>query len=151
MAYSARDFTDTAKTLIEEIRYIIQKDPVIGESKPGSGYEFSGKELSSRTTQLEQELSNEDYIVSTASIIYSVSLNVTQASRCKVLHLDHGGNIHNRSGHLLVMPLNGSAAFERVGSSQSDEPLRPCHYLTETRRLRGENIDVIIVALEKRE
>ncbi|PYH46382.1 uncharacterized protein BP01DRAFT_14582 [Aspergillus saccharolyticus JOP 1030-1] len=134
MAYSDYDLTGSAKTLVEEIRDMIQENPVIGDRKPGSGHEFSGKELSSKTAQLEQELSNEKY-----------------ASRCKVLHLDHGGIIYNRSGHLLVIPLNGSAAFERTTSTQTDEPLRPCHYLTETRKIRGDDIDVILVALEERD
>ncbi|KAB8069200.1 hypothetical protein BDV29DRAFT_57095 [Aspergillus leporis] len=117
--------TENVQGVVTRIKGLIKQKPIIGQKKPGGGWEYTGDELASETSNLANELNNDDY-------------------KCNVLHLIQGGTIQNPTGHVLIIPLNGTASFER------DEPILPCHYIEQERTIFGANLDLIIVALEKK-
>lgn len=118
-----------AQAIVDSIRDTIKEGKAkIGESKPGTGWEYCGPELSNDTSQLKQKLSTNDFLV----------------LECSVLHLVRNGTIDNPTSHMLIIPLNG------IVNLGEGEPLQPCHYINKTRPIFGDNIDIIAVALLKK-
>ncbi|PLB52052.1 hypothetical protein P170DRAFT_433923 [Aspergillus steynii IBT 23096] len=126
MAYG--ELSADAQAIVDRIRDTIKEGKAkIGESKPGTGWEYCGLELSGEKSRLNQELGTNDFL----------------ALECSVLHLVRNGTIDNPTSHMLIIPLNGTVSLSK------EEPLQPCHYINETRTIFGENIDIIAVALKK--
>ncbi|KAE8146876.1 hypothetical protein BDV25DRAFT_43951 [Aspergillus avenaceus] len=127
MAYE--EPSENTQGIIEKIRNIIKEEKaVIGQYQAGVGWEYSGEDISNETKALNKELDNDDF----------------QVIKCNVLHLVNNGTIHNRTGHLLIIPLFGSANFG------PDEPVLRYHHIIQTRTIYGQNLDLIIVALKKK-
>ncbi|KAB8256806.1 hypothetical protein BDV32DRAFT_90592 [Aspergillus pseudonomiae] len=127
MAYET--LTEETQGIVASIKRIIdEKRADIGQHKHGIGWEYTGSDLLNLTDKLKNELNNSDF----------------QVFKINVLHLVHNGSIQNRTGHVLVFPLNGSANFA------PDEPLLACHHIEKERTIYGDHLDLIIVSLKKR-
>lgn len=126
---SRTEFFEELRPILDAIRDIIKKgNAEIGEKKAGTGWEYCGKEVSSKVTDLQDVLNKTEFKVAKTS----------------VLHLIQGGTLHNPTDHLYVFPLQGTATFGH------DDPLLPCHYIyKDTKVIYGSDLDLIIVALRK--
>ncbi|KAF7134037.1 hypothetical protein CNMCM5793_005617 [Aspergillus hiratsukae] len=130
--------SEGVKQIIGTMRELIENKIAIKEKKvEGDVWKYSGEEFLSEVSKLENEMRKQ-------------GANVEQ---CNAYHCVRGANIHNLTGRLFLIPVNGTPTLTKGG------PLLPgSRYFFEGQPskekegrgipLVGDGIDIVIVVLK---